>query len=38
MSDTSCLSTSRRRTPWNKGKLVGAKPSASAKPSLVDPN
>ena len=26
MSDTNCLSTSARRTPWNKGKLIGAKP------------
>jgi hypothetical protein len=27
-----------RRPPWNKGKLVGAKPPVAAEPRLVDPN
>lgn len=26
------------RTPWNKGKLIGAKPPSAAKPRLVDKN
>lgn len=26
MSDANCLSTPARHTPWNKGKLIGAKP------------
>ena len=26
MSDENSLSTKARRTPWNKGKLIGAKP------------
>ena len=26
MSDENCLFASARRTPWNKGKLIGAKP------------
>ena len=27
-----------RRPPWNKGKLIGAKPPLQAEPRLVDPD
>ena len=27
-----------RRTPWNKGKLIGAKPPLRTKARLVDPD
>lgn len=26
MPDEDCLTAKARRTPWNKGKLIGAKP------------
>jgi hypothetical protein len=29
--DQNCFSTAPRRTPWNKGKLIGAKPPLRAK-------
>ncbi|WMT73328.1 tyrosine-type recombinase/integrase [Bradyrhizobium sp. Ash2021] len=31
MPDQNCLSATPRRTPWNKGKLVGAKPPLRPK-------
>ena len=27
-----------RRVPWNKGKIVGAKPSSAAESRVVDQN
>ena len=27
-----------KRTPWNKGKLIGAKPPPSAQTRVVDPD
>jgi hypothetical protein len=38
MPDEDSHSTKARHIPWNKGKLIGAKPPLAAKPSLVDPN
>jgi hypothetical protein len=29
--DQNCFSTAPRRTPWNKGKLIGAKPPLRPK-------
>jgi len=34
----SLTSESSRRTPWNKGKLIGAKPPIVTEARLVDPN
>ena len=31
MSDTDNLASPARRTPWNKGKLIGARPPLRAK-------
>jgi len=36
MPDKDRLSPKARRTPWNKGKPIGAKPPL--RPSLVGPN
>ncbi|MBB2735324.1 hypothetical protein JQ582_23940 [Bradyrhizobium japonicum] len=38
MADENCLSTSTHHTPWNKGKLIGAKPPLRPNQVLVDPN
>ena len=32
------VSSTPRREPWNKGKLIGQKPPLAAKTCLVDPH
>ena len=32
------LLTPNKRTPWNKGKLIGARPPLATKARLVDQN
>ena len=38
MSDIENCSSPNKHTPWNKGKLIGARPPLRPKTRLVDQN